>query len=55
MRENLTIWFIPEAIEKYLAPKEGKKGRPKIYSKEAILCALMLHCFNLTRIVLIQS
>ncbi len=41
-RGSLTIWFAPEAVEKWLADKEGKRGRPKIYSNEAILCALML-------------
>lgn len=41
-RGSLTIWFSPESVEKWLAKKEGKKGRPKIYSNDAILCALML-------------
>ncbi|MCC5831567.1 MAG: IS5 family transposase [Chlamydiales bacterium] len=31
-----------EAIEGWLAEKENKRGRPKVYSNEAILCALMV-------------
>lgn len=41
-RGSLTIWFSPEAVEGWLCVKEGKKGRPTLYSHEAILCALML-------------
>ena len=41
-RGSITIWFSPEAAQKWLGGKEGKKGRPKKYSDEAILCALML-------------
>jgi len=41
-RGSLTIWFSPEAIEKWSAEKEHKKGRPRKYSNDAILCALML-------------
>lgn len=41
-RGSITIWFSPEAIEKWLAEKEGKRGRPKKYSDDAILCALMI-------------
>lgn len=41
-RGSLTIWFSSEAIEKWFAEKECKKGRPKKYSNDAILCALMI-------------
>jgi len=41
-RGSLTIWFSPEAVEGWLCAKEGKRGRPTLYSQEAILCALML-------------
>ena len=41
-RGSLTIWFSPEAIEKWHADKECKKGRPRKYSNDAILCALMI-------------
>lgn len=41
-RGSLTIWFSDEAKEKWLAEKEDKKGRPCIYSNDAILCALMI-------------
>lgn len=41
-RGSITIWFSPEASQKWLGGKEGKRGRPKKYSDEAILCSLML-------------
>jgi len=41
-RGSITIWFSPEASEKWLAKNTGRKGRPQTYSNEAILCALML-------------
>ena len=41
-RGSITIWFSPQASQKWLSGKEGKKGRPKKYSDEAILCSLML-------------
>lgn len=41
-RGSITIWFSPEASEKWLAGKTGRKGRPQTYSNEAIQCALML-------------
>lgn len=41
-RGSLTIWFSPEAVESWLAEKKNKKGRPTVYSNEAILCALMI-------------
>lgn len=39
---NLTVWFSSGAIKGWLAEKEDKKGRPRMYSNEAILCALVL-------------
>lgn len=41
-RGSLTIWFSAEALEKWVAKKDGKQGRPFLYSDDAILCALML-------------
>lgn len=41
-RGSLTIWFSAEAIEKWIAHKGCKRGRPFLYSDDAILCALML-------------
>ncbi len=42
-RGNITVWFSEDAIKKWTAPKEiGKKGRPKLYSDDAILAALII-------------
>lgn len=42
-RESITVWFSEDAIKKWTAPKEiGKKGRPKLYSDDAILTALII-------------
>lgn len=41
-RGSLTILFSKESIEKWNAEPIRMKGRPKIYSDEAILCALMI-------------
>lgn len=42
-RGSITFWFSPEVTEKWYSkePSEGS-GRPKFYSDEAILCALMI-------------
>ena len=42
-RGSMTVWFSEEAIKKWSA-SEGvkKKGRPKIYSDDAILTALII-------------
>lgn len=40
-RGSLTIWF-EEASAKWLEKKSSKRGRPKTYSDDAILCALIL-------------
>ena len=41
-RESITIWF-NEAETKWLAKKQPhKRGRPKTYSDDAILCALII-------------
>ncbi|MDN3506525.1 MAG: IS5 family transposase [Simkaniaceae bacterium] len=48
-RGSITFWFSPEVIEKWYSegPAQGP-GRPKLYSDDAILCALMIqavfHC-----------
>lgn len=48
-RGSITFWFSPDAIAKWYAedPPESR-GRPKTYSDDAILCALMIravfHC-----------
>ena len=41
-RGNISVWFSDDAIKKWLAPTQSKKGRPKFYSDDAILCALLL-------------
>ncbi len=41
-RGSLTIWFSKESCEKWNAEPSLKRGRPKVYSDEAILCALMI-------------
>ena len=41
-RGRVTIWLSEEAREKWSAAKTGGKGRPRIYSDEAILCALVM-------------
>ena len=48
-RGSITFWFSPEVIEKWYSKKPPQgPGRPKFYSDEAILCALMIravfHC-----------
>ena len=48
-RGSITFWFSPEVTKKWYfkGPLKGK-GRPKLYSDDAILCALMIrsvfHC-----------
>lgn len=42
-RGSLTVWFSEDAIKKWTAPKEiGKRGRPKLYSNDAILTSLII-------------
>jgi len=41
-RGSLTIWFSESAIKGWLAHNPKGRGRPKIYSDEAILCALIV-------------
>jgi hypothetical protein len=42
-RGSLTIWFSEDAMKKWVAPREeGKRGRPVIYSDDAILTALVI-------------
>jgi len=42
-RGSITVWFSEDAIKKWTAPKEiRKKGRPKLYSDDAILTALII-------------
>lgn len=41
-RGDVNIWISDEAIHKWLADKSKKIGRPRIYSNDAILCALMV-------------
>lgn len=41
-RGSLTIWFSETAIKGWLAHNPKGRGRPKIYSDEAILCALIV-------------
>src|SRR5262249_29721745 len=47
-RGNISVWFSDDAIRKWLAPKQSGKGRPRFYSDDAILCALLLRAvYNL--------
>ena len=41
-RGNITLWCSDDAIGNWILPNEGKRGRPRMYSDEAILCALMV-------------
>ncbi len=41
-RGNISLWFSEDAIQKWIAPKQSRKGRPRLYSDDAILCALLL-------------
>lgn len=42
-RGSLTVWFSEDAIKKWLAPRDiGKRGRPELFSDDAILTALMI-------------
>lgn len=42
-RGNVTIWFSEETIKAWLGDGGGgRKGRPQIYSDDAILCALLI-------------
>jgi Transposase DDE domain len=42
-RGSLTVWFSEDAIKKWLAPKgAGKRGRPELFSDDAILTAIMI-------------
>jgi hypothetical protein len=42
-RGSITLWFSDEAIKGWQENKRtGKRGRPRVYSNDAILCALMI-------------
>ena len=42
-RGSITVWFSEDAFKKWTAPKEmGKKGRPKLYSDDAVLTTLII-------------
>jgi IS5 family transposase len=42
-RGSITLWFSEESISKWHeAGKKNSKGRPRIYSDDAILCALLI-------------
>ncbi len=42
-RGSITFWFSQDTIKNWVSCKPtGEKGRPEIYSDEAILCALMI-------------
>jgi len=42
-RGSITVWFSEDAIKKWIALEEtGKKGRPKLYSDDAILTTLII-------------
>jgi hypothetical protein len=33
---SLTVWFLEDAIKKWIAPKIGKRGTIKLFSDDAI-------------------
>ena len=41
-RGDITVWFSEDARGKWMAKATGARGRPQIYSDDAILCALMV-------------
>lgn len=41
-RGSITIWLSEDVRNKWMAEKTGTRGRPRIYSDDAILCALMI-------------
>lgn len=41
-RGSITVWFSPDALDKWLAAPTGKRGRPSTYSDDAILTALLI-------------
>lgn len=41
-RGSITVWFSEDAIIKWRAASTGKRGRPSIYSDDAILTALLI-------------
>ncbi len=41
-RGRITLWFSEEAIAKWHSSLSGARGRPQIYSNDAILCALLI-------------
>ena len=41
-RGSITVWFSEDAINKWYATSTGKRGRPSIYSDDAILTALLI-------------
>jgi len=41
-RGSITFWLSPDAVEKWLSDGTSKRGRPEIYSDDAILCALII-------------
>jgi hypothetical protein len=41
-RGNVNLWISDDALEKWVLPNVGDRGRPRMYSSEVILCALML-------------
>lgn len=42
-RGSITFWFSEDTIKNWLSGNQtGKKGRPEVYSDDAILCALMI-------------
>jgi hypothetical protein len=41
-RGSITLWFSEESISKWHDSPTGEKGRPKIYTDEAILCVLLI-------------
>jgi len=41
-RGNINLWVSDDALGKWVLPNAGDRGRPRMYSSDVILCALML-------------
>ena len=41
-RGDITLWCSDDAFDKWVLPNEGKRGRPRMYSDDAILCTLIV-------------
>ena len=55
-RGSITVWFSEDSISTWHSSiQSGKKGRPQIYSDEAILCALLIRTVYRTPLRALQG